>query len=61
MLVEKLQRFVEGEPHEPSQVTAALGLLRFQLPQLTAVDLAAKVDGELKINLVQYQEKKKGG
>ena len=56
MLVTKLEKFVNGEPHEPSQVTAALGLLRFCLPQLQAVDLDAKVAGQVTVNIVKYTE-----
>jgi len=59
MLINRLEKIANGEVvAEPHMVTAALGLLRFQLPQLTAVDLDAKVDGQLTVNVVQYQEKK---
>jgi hypothetical protein len=57
MLVKRLEDIatdkVQSEPH---QVTAALGLLRFCLPQLQAVDLDAKVAGQVTVNIVKYTE-----
>jgi len=40
-LIKRLEAFVDGELHEPSQVTAALGLLKFQLPTLQATDITS--------------------
>ena len=40
-LINRLEAFVDGEQHEPSQVTAALGLLKFQLPTLQATDITS--------------------
>lgn len=58
MLVTQLEKIAKGEVvAEPHQVTAALGLLRFQLPH--ASEITGK-DGEaLTVNLVQFQEKDK--
>jgi hypothetical protein len=42
MLIDRLEKIAEGKvTAEPHQVTAALGLLRFQLPALTATDLTS--------------------
>jgi hypothetical protein len=56
MLIGKLERIAEGEDHVPSQVTAALGLLRFVMPH--AVDVKADVNAELTINLTQFKSGK---
>ena len=43
MLIDRLEKIAEGTVEaQPHQVTAALGLLRFQLPALTATDLTSK-------------------
>jgi hypothetical protein len=42
MLVKRLEDIAEGTVEaQPHQVTAALGLLRFQLPALTATDITS--------------------
>jgi hypothetical protein len=43
MLIDRLEKIAEGKViAEPHQVTAALGLLKFQLPTLAATDLTSK-------------------
>ena len=56
MLVAKLEAIAEGEEHTPSQVSAALGLLRFVMPHATEVK--ADVSADLTINLMQFKGKK---
>lgn len=58
MLIAKLERIAEGEEHTPSQVSAALGLLRFVMPHATEVK--ADVNAELTINLMQFAPGSKG-
>jgi hypothetical protein len=42
MLIDRLEKIAEGKVNaEPHQVTAALGLLQFQLPKLAATDVTS--------------------
>lgn len=56
-LVQILEQVAEGKKRvEPHQVTAALGLLRFQLPALTAQDITS--GGEpLTIERVEFKRR----
>lgn len=53
-LITRLERIAQGKvTAEPHQVTAALGLLKKVLPDLTATDLSTGGEA-ISINLVQY-------
>lgn len=48
-LINRLTNFVNGEVNlSPAQVTAALGLLKKSLPDLTAVSAGADSEGQLR-------------
>jgi len=56
MLVDRLEKIVRGEViAEPHQVTAALGLLRFQLPTLQAQDITSQGE-RVNVTLVSYKD-----
>lgn len=58
MLVQRLEKIAEGKVKaEPHQVTAALGLLKFQLPTLAATDITSGGES-LVVERVQF---KRGG
>ena len=58
-LINRLHKIAMGEAPqaEPHHVTAGLGLLRFQLPQLQATDITSGGE-QLKVEIVMYGERK---
>jgi hypothetical protein len=55
MLIDRLQKIAEGKVDaEPHQVTAALGLLKFQLPTLAATDITSKGES-ITVEKVQFK------
>lgn len=55
MLLNRLTDFVNSKVElSPAQVTAALGLLKKSLPDLSATDLKAELKGNLTIEIVKF-------
>jgi hypothetical protein len=53
-LINRLQSYVLGEVQlEPGQVTAALGLMKKTLPDLTATELSGDADNPVAISHIQ--------
>lgn len=54
-IVKRLQNHIDGEVDlKPSQVTAALGLLRKTIPDLARTEMTGEDGGPLAIALVNY-------
>lgn len=62
MLINRLQDFVNSKVEmSPAQVTAALGLLKKALPDLSSVDADIEHNGNLTIQVVKFGDSKNPG
>lgn len=62
MLLNRLTDFVNSKIElSPAQVSAALGLLKKSLPDLSATDIKAEHKGNLTIEIVRFGENKTSG
>ena len=57
-IINRLEKFVKGDVElNAAQVTAALGLLRKTLPDLSSVEMTAEVNNRYTVDLTQYNTK----
>ena len=59
-IANRLIKFAMGEIEMTSaQVTAALGLMKKVVPDLQSIDMNAKHDGKITVEIVQFSDKAK--